>query len=189
MRSVNDICKKCIFKKECEITCPAYNELYMISEIQDKHDKTNYIRSLVNKLGIREAEKSESLRLLGNKIIKKFPEFSFIKDWNIKVGFVLSQESKKGEKITYADCRKVPEVYRAYLPYDFIITFYDMNIGLLNENQQKVLMYHELRHIGIGERGLKIVPHNIDDFSSILTKFGMDWDEPGEELPDILGGE
>lgn len=189
VRSVSNVCKNCIFKKNCEAACPAYTELYMISDIQDKQDKTNYIRSLIKKLGIREAEKSESLRLLGNKIIKKFPEFSFIREWNIKIGYVISQESKRGEKTAYADCRKVPEVYRAYLPYDFIITFYDMNIGLLNENQQKLVMYHELRHIGMGERGLKIIPHNIEDFSSILTKFGMDWNVPGEEIPDILGGE
>lgn len=34
-----------------------------------------------------------------------------------------------------------------------------------------------------------IVPHDIEDFSSILDKYGLDWNEPGKELPDILGGD
>lgn len=50
-------------------------------------------------------------------------------------------------------------------------------------------MYHELRHIGVGEKGLKIVPHNIEDFSDILTKYGLDWNSIDKELPDILGGD
>lgn len=48
-------------------------------------------------------------------------------------------------------------------------------------------MYHELRHIGIGEKGLKIVPHDIEDFKDILKEYGLDWGEPGQEVPDILG--
>ena len=60
---------------------------------------------------------------------------------------------------------------------------------MLNENQIKVLMLHELRHIGMGDRGLTIVPHDIEDFSDILEKYGLDWNEYGKELPDILGGE
>jgi hypothetical protein len=34
----------------------------------------------------------------------------------------------------------VQEVFKAYLPFDFIITFYERNTGLLSENQQKILM-------------------------------------------------
>ena len=81
------------------------------------------------------------------------------------------------------------ELYRAYLPYDFIITFFERNTGFLNENQLKVLMYHELRHIGIGEKGLKIVPHDVEDFSDILSRYGLDWNHINKELPDILGGD
>ncbi|OZV10781.1 hypothetical protein CIW83_18350 [Tissierella sp. P1] len=81
------------------------------------------------------------------------------------------------------------ETYKAYLPYDFIITFYENNTGFLNDNQLKILMYHELKHIGIGERGLKINPHDIEDFSDILDKYGLDWNNFGKELPDILGGD
>ncbi|MDF9845186.1 MULTISPECIES: putative metallopeptidase [unclassified Paenibacillus] len=185
----NAICQSCTKFITCESPCAAIQTLYQIYDAQDEKDKTVRIRNLKRQLGIQDAEPSRSLKRLADQIIKRFPEFSIIREFNIKIGYVVSQERKRGEKITYADCRKVQEVFRAYLPYDFIITFYERNTGMLNENQQKVLMLHELRHITIGEKGLKIRPHDIEDFKDILEPYGLDWNEPGKELPDILGGE
>lgn len=180
------ICKKCLYVKDCEMPCASYEALYKIWNEQNKKDKTTLIRNLKKQIGIRDAEPSRQLRLLANKIINRYPEFNFIKEWNVKIGYVVSQEKKQGEKITYADCRKVQDVFKAYLPYDFIITFYERNTGFLNENQQKILMYHELKHITMGERGLKLRPHDIEDFSDILERYGLDWNFPNKELPDIL---
>ena len=185
---LNSICNKCLYKNDCEMACAAFDELYQIWKEQNYRDKTVRVRNLKKQMGIREAEPNRELRFLADKIIKKYPEFGFIKGWGIKIGYVISQERKRGEKMIYADCRKVLEVYKAYLPYDFIITFYEQNTGFLNENQLKILMYHELKHIGIGEKGLKIVQHDIEDFSDILEKYGLDWNFPDKDLPDILGG-
>ncbi|MHB8061269.1 MAG: putative metallopeptidase [Ruminiclostridium sp.] len=186
---MSEICDKCFKNKECELSCAAFDALYKIWDEQNEKDKTILIRNLKKQMGIREAEPSRQLRLLANKIINRFPEFGFIREWNVKIGYVVSQKRKQGEKITYADCRKVQEVFKAYLPYDFIITFYERNTGFLNENQQKILMLHELRHITMGDKGPKIRPHDIEDFSDILDKYGLDWNNFGKELPDILGGE
>lgn len=183
----SEICDGCINADGCDLPCAAYKELHSIWREQNNQDKTQRIRNLKRRLGIAEAETSNEMRLLANRIIKHFPELYFIKEYDIKIGYVKSYEKKQGEKVTYADCRKVPEVYKAYLPYDFIITFYERNTGFFNENQLKILMYHELRHIGIGEKGLKIVPHDIEDFKDILKEYGLDWGEPGQEVPDILG--
>ncbi len=186
---MRELCKDCTFAKDCKIPCPAFYELHRIYDEQDAKDKTVLIRNLKKQLGIRDAEPSVQLKKLGQRIIKNFDEFRFIKEWNIKIGYVISQEKKSGKKIVYADCRKLQEVYKAYLPFDFIITFYECNTGMLNENQLKILMLHELKHIGMGERGLTLVPHDIEDFSSILDKYGLDWNEYGKELPDLFGGE
>ncbi len=186
---MNLICRKCYKKEECEVPCAALEILYQIYNEQNKKDKTIRVRNLKRQLGIRDAEPSNELRYLATKIINRYSEFSFIKEWGIKIGYIISQERKRGEKIIYADCRKVQEVYKAYLPYDFIITFYENNTGFLNENQLKILMYHELKHIGIGPKGFKIIPHDIEDFSNILEDFGLDWNCLDKELPDILGGE
>ena len=186
---MNLICNECYKGSECEMSCAAFDMLYKIYNEQNKKDKTIRIRNLKRQLGIREAETSNELRYLAIKILNRYSEFDFIKEWDVKIGYVISQERKRGEKITYADCRKVPDVYKAYLPYDFIITFYENNTGFFNENQLKILMYHELRHIGMGEKGLKIVPHDIEDFSDILERYGLDWNKLDKELPDILGGD
>lgn len=183
------ICNKCKWEKDCEIPCKALDELYRIWDEQNKKDKTIRVRNLKRQLGIREAEPSNELRYLATKIINRYPEFDFIKEWDIKIGYVISQEKKRGEKIIYADCRKVQEVYKAYLPYDFIITFYEFNTGFLNENQLKILMYHELKHIGMGPKGPKIEPHEIEDFIDILENYGLDWNMPDKEVADMLGGD
>src|SRR5690625_1604088 len=117
---LNLICHKCKFEKDCEYPCTALQELYKIWNEQNKKDKTTRVRNLKKQLGIRDTEPSRDLRTLANRIIRKFPEFDFIKEWDIKIGYVISQEKKRGEKIMYADCRKVQEIYKAYLPYDFI---------------------------------------------------------------------
>jgi len=183
------ICKKCYYVKDCELPCAAFNNLHQLWEEQNNKDKITRIRNLRRQLQVREAEVSQELRRLGDKIIKHFPEFAFIKELDIKIGYVISQQRKSGEKTTYADCRKIQDVFKAWLPYDFIITFYERNTGFLNNSQLKILMYHELKHIGIGMRGLKLEPHDIEDFRDILDKYGLDWSAYGKELPDMLGGD
>jgi hypothetical protein len=166
------------------------NALINISEQQLTKDKTTLIRNFARQLNMIEAEPSKDLKKLGNKIIKKFPEFHFINEYGIKIGYVLSHERKNGEKITYAECRKVNETYKAYLPFDFVITFYECNTGYMSENQKQVLMLHELKHIGVGPRGLKIIQHDVEDFKDILSKYGLNWDSfNNNEIPDILAGD
>jgi hypothetical protein len=134
-----------------------------------------------------DAEVSEELRELGSKVIDKMLELSHISEYIGKenICYVLSYEPKKDKdgKITLADCRLVNGPYRALLDFRYIITFYEPNIYGLSDNQKKLLMLHELKHIG--EDG-KIRPHTIEDFGSMLERFGVYWNRDGEEVPDIL---
>jgi len=189
---MNEICKGCSNKRICtieEIQCQAIDELRIIQAAQSLKDRAIFTRLLARKLGIRDAEPNKEMKLLGETIISRFPELQFINVYGIKIGYVLSYENKTGQKITYADCRKLGEVYKAFLPFDFIITFYYFNVALMNENQKKILMLHELKHIQINERGLSVRPHDIEDFKDILEKYGNEWNEFNKEVPDILGGE
>ena len=43
-------------------------------------------------------------------------------------------------------------------------------------------MYHELKHIGMGPKGLKIEPHDVENFSDILEKYGLDWNMPDKKI-------
>jgi hypothetical protein len=186
---MNEVCAKCQFKKDCECGCPALNKLLAINRQQNREEKEALIKRLSRELAIQDAERSKELEELAGMVIDRFDEFSFIKEYGINIGYVMSYERKNGEKTVYADCRKISEVFKAYLPYDFIITFYDHHVGHMNDNQKKILMKHELKHVGVGIKGLKIVPHDIGDFKDILKSYGMEWDSYGKELPDILANE
>jgi hypothetical protein len=180
-----EVCEGCINRKLCEEYCGAYYELKSIWEEQNAKDKTVLIRGLARRLGLKNAERSDEMRRLAGKILKRF----FMPAASARVGYVVSHENKSGEKIVYGDCRKIKEVYKAYLPYDFIITFYDCHTNMLNENQMKVLMLHELGHIEYGTRGWKLRPHDVEDFKQILRKYGLDWSTlDNRDVPDILAG-
>ncbi len=184
----NAICNKC--GKGCEDACVALRLLLKIYNEKRAEEKTELIKKLRPLLELIDWEPSEELRELGEKIINKIPELSFIRDFGIKIGYVLSYEAKRNKgKAVYADCRKVNGPYRAFLPYDIVVTFYEPNIATLSANQQKVLMWHELKHIDIGVRGITVRPHDTEDWNSILNLFGLGWHEYGREIPDILAGE
>jgi len=186
------ICNICAYQVLCKeegTQCQAIKELLVIQKARGLKDRAIFTRLLARKLKIKDAEPSKKLKQLGEAIINKSPELQFINIYGIKIGYVLSYENKTGQKITYADCRKLGEVYKAFLPFDFIVTFYYFNTELLNDNQKKILMLHELKHIQINERGLSVKPHDVEDFKDILDKYGNEWNEFNKEMPNILGGE
>lgn len=190
---MNPICEKCLHKPICKkekTPCNALEALYKIGQEQDQQAKTELIREYAKQIGVIDYEVSEELRLLGEKVITGMPELSFIPAYDIRVGYVLSYESKKKDgKTVAADCRKVTGPYKAYLPFDFVVTFYELNMAYMTENQKKVLMLHELKHVGIGPKGLRIEPHDIEDFQSILDKYGLRWNGFGNDVPDVLNGD
>lgn len=135
--------------------------------------------------------KSERYKRIGQKLIENLPEFEFIRDMDIRIAYVASDRlKKKGNGFVLGECVLVKPIYQAFIPYDFIIVIYEMNTIELSINQLKLLIYHELRHIGVSdttaEPEYKIVPHDVEDFRSILEEFGLDWAEEGKKIPDIL---
>jgi hypothetical protein len=190
----NAICEQCSLSDICQDRCPAINKLLDIYKEARNKERHQLVKKLQKEIGIVDAEPSKDLRKLADQIINnesiltKFPELGIIQEYDIKIGYVMSQERPplSGGKTKYADCRKLKWTYKAWLPFDFIITFYECNTETLSENQQKILMLHELKHIGIGEKGLKLEEHDIEDFAKILKNYGICWNGYGEEVPDIL---
>lgn len=179
------ICEKC--GMGCESPCAAIEKLIEVHRELRLEERADIIRDLREELSLEDYEVADDLRELGEKVIAAMPELHIIKDFDIRVGYVRSYEAKqaKGKRIN-ADCRKVSGTYTAYLPFDFIITFYEPNIYHMSENQKKILMLHELRHVGIGERGFRIENHDVEDFIDILHRFGIEWNGFDQEVPDIL---
>ncbi len=188
-----ELCKDCLMIdscKEARYYCCAMKDLYETYDDCKKLIAREFIAEHREKLSIEDAEYSEEYEKLSNKVIDAVAELQYIRDYDIKIGYVKSYEEKvKDGRIIYADCRKVNAIYQCFAPYDFIITIYEPNAMLLTMNQIKVLLWHELRHVGINERTLKteykVMLHEVEDFHSIIDRFGTRWNEPNTEIEDI----
>jgi predicted metallopeptidase len=68
-------------------------------------------------------------------------------------------------------------------PYAIVV--YDSNVDHMTAGQMQLLLVHEMMHIP--ESGDKLIDHDVKDFRAILD-FGLDWAEPGAEVPSLLKG-
>jgi len=181
------VCIKC--GKGCQEPCLALKLLFSVYRKERIEEKREYLKSLRKFLDLLDYEPAGDIKELAEKIINAKPELAFIHECEIKIGYVMAYESKKRQgRSVYADCRKINGSYLAYLPYDILITVYEPNISWLTENQRKIVIYHELRHIDVNERGITVKPHDIEDFESILREHGLGWSQPGNDVIDILAG-
>jgi len=189
---MNTLCAGCVNKNMCKTKgwiCEALRALYKLGEEQDLHRREELTRDYARELDVFECETSDELRQLGEKVLAGMPSLAYILLNEIKVGYVVSYKSKKQSgRVIHADCRKIEPVYRAYLPFDFLITFYFPNTYYMTDNQKKLLMFHELKHVGIGPKGLRVEPHDIEDFTSIIERYGLNWSGFGHDVQDILAG-
>lgn len=182
-----DLCNQCLNNKICDIDCAAVIALKKVCNNQTTNDKEDLIRGYAKDLDLIMYEIADDLKILAETLIEALPELRTIRDYNPKISYLRSHEQKKSKgKTVFAECRIIKGIYTAYLPFDFIITFYNPSICGMTDNQLKILMLHELKHIGVDLKGFMIIPHDIEDFSDIITRYGMDWNGYGQDVPDIL---
>ena len=135
---------------------------------------------------------SEKYQKIALEIIDKHPLLEnlrvFLKAGIIKLIFLESTRQKKSAAgIVHADCEKIADSKRWAIDADFVITVYTPNVECMTDEQLKILMLHELMHIGIdltekGEIKKYIVPHSVQDFEYILEKYGLSWSKPYQQL-------
>lgn len=100
----------------------------------------------------------------------------------------LSSEHKKvsfGKKIL-GQCEKVADKYKWGIPCDFTITVFEPNVEGMTEEQLRMLIFHELLHVGIeynadGTETYSVKPHDLEDFKLIIDRFGTDWSKVDED--------
>ncbi len=115
---------------------------------------------------------------MAQEVIEEHPALDWLK--NMRIGYVVSSKDKKGNgKLTLGECIRVKDVYKVFMPYDFIIVMYDRNMVGFSDYQRRIVMHHELLHIGVdesnGEPKYVIIPHDIEDFRTIIDEYGLDW--------------
>ncbi len=133
-------------------------------------------------------EMSERFSEMAFAVMQAVPELRWICEAGISVGVLSCYKPKRsGGRDVFGECAKVEGKYKPFCPFDFLIIIYELNITGMTENQLKVLLWHELRHIGwdFDKQKAKIIPHDIEDFYSIIGRFGIRWSDPGFSLPDI----
>ena len=129
---------------------------------------------------------SEKYKLIAEKLIRDLPEFKDIRDTDVKIAYLASdEEKKKNRKIVFADCNLVSKRYKWCCEYDFFIVVYEPNIEYFTEQQIETLIRHELHHVGIDFEGNEnkyyIVPHDVEEFWEIISDNGLRWCEMDAE--------
>lgn len=104
-----------------------------------------------------------------------------IKDSHVSIIYLSScaEKTHKG-KIVYGLTEKVQEKYKWGIPCDFTITIFEPNVARFSEDQIRILLFHELLHIGIefkegDEEAYYTKGHDLEDFKLIIDRYGTDW--------------
>lgn len=125
-------------------------------------------------------EINERYAEIGAELVKTEPELAHIKESQATIVY-LSSDHKKGHdgKKVFAQCERIPEKYKWGIPADFTITVFEPNVEGMTDEQIKILLFHELLHVGItfndGKEVYSTVPHDLEDFKLIIDRFGTDW--------------
>lgn len=124
---------------------------------------------------------------IGQKLIESEPIFEHIKNSGALICFLESDKkmTSKG-KAVLGQCEKVQDKYKWAIPCDFTITLFTPNIAGLTDEQIKIVIFHELLHIGVEkiddgtgyyEEKYTIVPHDLEDFKEVIDRYGTNWAE------------
>lgn len=96
----------------------------------------------------------------------------------VSVGVVRCSKKKvvSRDKMVFGECKKIDDFFKVYCPYDFVVIVYEENCAGFTDKQMRILLYHELLHIGIDEKGKPYKKaHDVEEFNEIILLHGMNW--------------
>lgn len=117
---------------------------------------------------------------IGAELIETEPELRYIKNSDVKIVYLSSDLKKEASKVTetLGQCEKVQDKYKWGIPCDFTITVFEPNIEHFTLEQLRILIFHELLHVGIdAKENYFCNPHDLEDFKVIIDRYGTDWAE------------
>ena len=124
--------------------------------------------------------KSDYFAEMAHELIRTEPKLEYLIDAPITIVYLESTLRKKSQgKLTLGQCEKVQEKNKWGIPADFTITIFEPNVRGMSEEQIKILLTHELLHIG--EDFNSVRPHDLEDFKYIIDRFGVNWAEKEQE--------
>lgn len=126
-------------------------------------------------------EQNDDYARIGAELIQAEKSLNWIRETEVSIGFMSSNKAKVSNgKTVFGQCERVPDRYRAFIPYDFLITVYEPNVIDFTSQQIRILLHHELLHCGVNmnaEPTYKVVPHDVEEFNEIIDRYGLDWSE------------
>lgn len=129
---------------------------------------------------IETAWQSEEIADIANRVMNERSDLRWILAAGISIGFLESdRRKKKNGRECLAECIKVKDLYKAYIPHDFLIVVYKHNVASMDDRQMEILLYHELLHVGMDDTGEEVRyivnPHDVEDFRAVIDRYGIDW--------------
>ena len=123
---------------------------------------------------------SDKYTEIAQDLIENEPSLAYIRDSQVTIVYLSSEHEKKEVgKVIGGQCEKIPVKYKWAIPCDFTITVFEPNVERFTEEQIRILLFHELLHVGIrvdgNEEEYYIVPHDVEDFKEILDRYGIGW--------------
>ena len=118
---------------------------------------------------------------IGANLILNEPLLDYIRQSEATIVYLSSDKEKKSKgKTVFGECEKVADKNKWAIPCDFTITVFEPNCVGFTEDQIRILLFHELLHIGIefaedGTEKYSIRPHDYEDFKTIIDRYGTDW--------------
>ena len=123
---------------------------------------------------------NEDYAQIAQDLIDTEETLAYIRESEVSIVYLSSEHEKKGNrKLVFGECEKVPDKYKWAVPCDFTITVFEPNVERFTDKQIRILLLHELLHIGIerdgNEESYSVNPHDIEDFEEIISRYGMRW--------------
>jgi hypothetical protein len=125
---------------------------------------------------------NEEYSEIAAEIFKEEPQlFADIIKSNATIIYLGSDYAKTSKgKTVFGECEKVANKNKWAIPCDFTITVYEPNCVGMTRDQLKILLFHELMHVGIkyeddGSEKYYIRPHDYEDFKIVIDRYGTDW--------------
>ena len=119
---------------------------------------------------------------IARELIDSEPELDYIRQSRARIIYLESDSAKKNgtDRLVYGECEKVASKNQWAISADFTITVYTNNVIGMSEEQIKILLFHELLHVGIdygtdGGEVYSVKKHDLEDFKIIIDKYGTDW--------------
>ena len=125
---------------------------------------------------------NDNYRAIAEDLIEKEPELSYIKSSRVRIAYLESDQAKKADKdkLVLGECEKVAAKNKWAINYDFTITLFKNNLIGLSPAQIKIVLFHELLHVGIepgpeDDEIYSVRKHDLEDFKIIIDRFGTEW--------------